>query len=175
MKRTNLKSLLGITQQDAAIILQVSRSQVSLYELHLRDLPAAAMIKLSQGWHYADTKAKLSKESSACSKEEESRMKEFLKDEIRKNELEQLNTRRQIEKMSDKYDSVVRGLHALEFWKQQVKDASSKEMQILILVEERTKIKLDDCSWYMREQCKLKLKMLEEYRKSLEEKMKESS
>jgi hypothetical protein len=172
MKRTNLKSLLGITQQDAAIILQVSRSQISLYELHLRDLPAAAMIKLTQGWHYADTKTKLSKESSPCCKEEEKQMKEFLKAEIRKNELEQLNMSRQIEKMSEKYDSGVRGLHALEFWKQQIKDTSSKEMQILILVEERTKIKLEDCSWYIREQCKLKLQMLEFYGKMLEERLK---
>lgn len=173
MKRTNLKSLLGITQQDAAIILQVSRSQISLYDLYLRDLPTAAMIKLTQGWLYADAKAKLSKESSLCCKEEEKRMKEFLKAEIQKNELEQLNMRQQIKKMSEKYDSTVRGLHALEFWKQQVKETSSKEMQILTLVEERTKIKLDDCSWYVQEQYRMKLETLEHYGKMLKERSKE--
>ncbi|HKX85157.1 MAG TPA: hypothetical protein VJL37_00690 [Flavobacterium sp.] len=173
MKRTNLKSLLGITQQDAAIILQVSRSQISLYDLHLRDLPTAAMIKLTQGWHYAEAKVKLSKENSTHCKEEEKRMKEFLKAEIQNNELEQLKIRRQIEKLSEKYDSTVRGLHALEFWKQQVKDASSKEMQILTLVEERTKRKLDDCSWHIQEQYRMKLETLEHYGKMLVARSKE--
>ena len=64
MKRTSIRSLLGITQQEAAIILKVSRSQLSLYELNLRDLPTDAMLKLSQGWHYAETNTKSEKESS---------------------------------------------------------------------------------------------------------------
>ena len=98
-------------------------------------------------------------------------MKEFLKSEIRENEFEQLKIRRQIKKMSEKYTSVVLGLHALEFWKQQLKDNSSKEMKALTVVEGRTKMKLEGCGWHVQEQYQLKLKMLEAYGKMLEERM----
>lgn len=171
-KNISLRSLLGISQREAALILQVSRSQLSLYELHLRDLPVPAMKKLREGWQYVEANVKSTNKNNPCFKEEEARMKEFLKSEIRENEFEQIKLRRKIEKMSEKYKSIVPALHALEFWKQQVKDTSSKEMQALTVVEGRTKIKLDDCGWHVQEQCKLKLKMLEEYRKILEDKMK---
>jgi len=42
-----IRDLLGITQQDMALLLRVSRSQLSLFELGKRSLPADAMIKLS--------------------------------------------------------------------------------------------------------------------------------
>lgn len=43
----SIRDLLGITQQDMALLLRVSRSQLSLFELGKRSLPADAMIKLS--------------------------------------------------------------------------------------------------------------------------------
>lgn len=39
-KRT-IRAILGITQQEIAMILKISRSQWSLYELNLRNLPSA--------------------------------------------------------------------------------------------------------------------------------------
>lgn len=42
-----IRDLLGITQQDMALLLRVSRSQLSLFELGKRSLPVDAMIKLS--------------------------------------------------------------------------------------------------------------------------------
>lgn len=47
MKRNNLRDLRGIKQEDLAQLLQVSRSQLSLYEIGKRSLQMHALEKLS--------------------------------------------------------------------------------------------------------------------------------
>ena len=49
MKKENaFRKLLGITQDDMALLLGVSRSQWSMYELGKRDLPVAASVLLAE-------------------------------------------------------------------------------------------------------------------------------
>ena len=43
----NIRALLGITQEDLAMLLKVTRSQLAMYELGKRDLPAAAKVQLT--------------------------------------------------------------------------------------------------------------------------------
>ena len=45
-KGNNIKSILGLTQEEVATLLGISRSQWSMYEVGQRDLPKAAKIKL---------------------------------------------------------------------------------------------------------------------------------
>jgi transcriptional regulator with XRE-family HTH domain len=47
-KRENIRQLLGLTQEMLAIELQITRSQLSMYELGKRDLPANAKLKLAE-------------------------------------------------------------------------------------------------------------------------------
>ncbi len=44
----NIRSVLGLTQDELATLLAVTRSQLSMYELGKRDLPAFAKLKLSE-------------------------------------------------------------------------------------------------------------------------------
>ncbi len=46
-KKENIRKLLGLTQEMLAIELQITRSQLSMYELGKRDLQANAKLKLS--------------------------------------------------------------------------------------------------------------------------------
>ena len=45
-KESSIREQLGLTQEDMALYLQVSRGQLALYETHKRDLPNAAKLKL---------------------------------------------------------------------------------------------------------------------------------
>lgn len=167
-RNSSFRSMLGLTQEDAAIILKVSRSQLSLYELDQKNIPVRAMKMLREGCQYAETAEKKVKEKMPFFKEQEESMKVFLKNEIRENEFEQIKIRRQIERITEKYTSVVMALQALEFWKQQEEDISSYEMQALIVIEERIRVKLYKCGWHIQEQYRMKLETLEYYRKMLE-------
>ena len=48
MKKENIRELLGFTQEELAQYLEVSRSQLSLYELGKRKLPTTAINKLAK-------------------------------------------------------------------------------------------------------------------------------
>ncbi len=45
--QTSISSLLGLNQQDMALLLGVSRGQISMYEIGKRSLPTAALQKLA--------------------------------------------------------------------------------------------------------------------------------
>ncbi|MCL9805642.1 hypothetical protein NAT51_08915 [Flavobacterium amniphilum] len=172
-KNRNIRSLLGISQREAALILKVNRSQISLYELHLRDIPTPALKMLVQGWQYADAAVKSPKENAPFLKEQEERLKIFLADEISTNQFEQHEMRRKIEKISEKYESNLLALHAFEFWKQGVEDKSSRQMEALRVVEGRTKTRLNDYGLDILQQHQIKLQVLEQYGKILKERLKE--
>ncbi len=44
----NFRALLGIKQEDLALLLKVTRSQLSMYELGKRDLPVVAKLQLAE-------------------------------------------------------------------------------------------------------------------------------
>jgi transcriptional regulator with XRE-family HTH domain len=47
-KKEKIRAILGITQEKLAIELKITRSQLSMYELGKRDLPAVAKLKLAE-------------------------------------------------------------------------------------------------------------------------------
>ena len=48
MKKDNaIRDLLGVSQEDLALLLNVTRSQLAMYELGKRDLPVAVKVKLA--------------------------------------------------------------------------------------------------------------------------------
>ena len=46
-KTDNIRSLLGLSQENLALLLKVSRSQIAMYELGKRNLPVHAMEMLA--------------------------------------------------------------------------------------------------------------------------------
>ena len=70
MKKENaIRKLLGINQHDLALLLQVSRSQVAMYESGKRRLPLQAMEKLSKLLLFSQ-KEVLKNEKQKCVSEE---------------------------------------------------------------------------------------------------------
>ena len=54
MKKTNsIRQQLGVTQENLALLLKVSRSQLSMYELGKRDLPVEAKKQLAEMLQHA--------------------------------------------------------------------------------------------------------------------------
>lgn len=47
-KGVNIREQLGVTQEELALLLKVTRSQLSMYELGKRDLPIAAKKQLAE-------------------------------------------------------------------------------------------------------------------------------
>ncbi|MGL2966133.1 helix-turn-helix domain-containing protein [Flavobacterium sp. XGLA_31] len=92
-KKENLRKKLNLTQADMAMILNISRSQWALYELGLRDLSAAALIRLNQIENFFLTKdVDLSKHAGKFEEQERIKAK-WLAWAVKENEYRQLTDR----------------------------------------------------------------------------------
>ena len=102
-KNTSLRSLLGITQEEAAQLLQTTRSQLSLYELGKRDLPTKSFVKLAKLWVHVEQANKIPKEAMPYFKEQEIKWQEQLQKDIEENQFQQMMLQRKIQKIEGKF------------------------------------------------------------------------
>ena len=114
MKKENaFRKLLGITQDDMALLLRVSRSQWSMYELGKRDLPAPNMILLAQLLEHLN---KTSLSNKALPEPKNDKNTVMLLEQLQsKNEYQQMLISKKIAAAERKYIKSVRQLQVADF------------------------------------------------------------
>lgn len=80
-KDTTIKNLFGLTQEEMAMLLGISRGQWAMYDIKKRDLPSAANIKFSTILCHLHNVKQPSEESQQVLKEEQEKRHEWLKRE----------------------------------------------------------------------------------------------
>ena len=101
--KNNISTSLGFKQQELAQLLQVSRSQLSLYELGKRSLPIHAMEKLTIMLALAQKGKVKSEMKKSISNEEQNVLKKILL----KNNHQQLLVERKIKALEKKQNALV--------------------------------------------------------------------
>ena len=101
--KNNISTSLGLKQQELAQLLQVSRSQLSLYELGKRSLPVHAMEKLTIMLALAQKGKVKSEMKKSISNEEQNVLKKILL----KNNHQQLIVERKIKALEKKQNALV--------------------------------------------------------------------
>ncbi|MES2864249.1 MAG: helix-turn-helix transcriptional regulator [Bacteroidota bacterium] len=114
-KRDNLRNILGITQEDLAVLLKVSRTQLSMYELGKRDLPIAAKIQLVEMFKYIKEDASKSLNTSTLLKALELQKKKTLEQLVKENQFRQLQLEKKITAAEKKYKSNLAALQLMEY------------------------------------------------------------
>lgn len=94
-KETTITKLLGITQQDVAMLLGVSTSQWSMYSSGKRDLPAPAMVLLAEMLAYVKSAEATPKSKKATDEQKETQ--QYLERRLRENEYQQQQLVRKME------------------------------------------------------------------------------
>jgi len=111
-KQHTLTSLLGISQLDAAMLLGVSRSQWSMYELGQRDLPLRAKQLLGELLTHVQTNYTAAKSAPPPPRNEQLQR---LERQLRDNEYQRLLMTRKIAKATKKHEAQVRLAHLVAF------------------------------------------------------------
>ena len=101
--KNNISASLGLKQQELAQLLQVSRSQLSLYELGKRSLPLPAMEKLATLLTHSKKEAVNSESKNNIRVEDQI----FLKKLVLKNNHQQLLVERKIKALEKKQNALV--------------------------------------------------------------------
>lgn len=172
--KSSLRALLGITQQEAAILLRIKRSQLSLYELGLRDIPADAMIRMTKVWLQMEKSEDVPLSSQQRFAEKEQEWQAYLNDEMIKNKSEQIKIRQRLETIEKNYESNRNAFKAAVSWEKCIDDITEREKEFLKIIAERAAIKLAENGWDIQEKYRLELKVLEQYEKLLKERMSSS-
>ncbi len=79
-KETSISALLSVTQQDMAMLLNVSRSLWSLYELGKRDLPLPVQQRLAEMLTHLQSAEKTSKTTNAAAQPTASQLERLLRE-----------------------------------------------------------------------------------------------
>lgn len=95
--KENFKSLFGIPQEDIAVLLGVTRTQWSMYELGKRSLPVHAMLELGNMMAYIQQQKFQSKELQSVLREEEEESLKVIQKEMDANKYKTLVLDKKIE------------------------------------------------------------------------------
>jgi len=136
MKRNNnFRTTLGLKQQELAQLLQVSRSQLSLYELGRRSLPLAAMEKLATILTYSQKKTVKTDAKKSISVEEQN----FIKKLLNRNCHKQLLVERKIKALQKKKNAIVTSKKLISNLLKDKINIKKSEVDVLKSIEVKSK------------------------------------
>jgi transcriptional regulator with XRE-family HTH domain len=112
----------GLTQNDLALLLRVSRSQLSMYEIGQRDLPVAAKEQLVEMLTFIQKNPLQLTTSNAVLKEREEQRKKVLQDLIIVNKHQQLMLDKKINALERKQHAILKSMQLVAFLEMQSTD-----------------------------------------------------
>lgn len=113
-KSENIREILGVTQEDLAELLKVTRSQLSMYELGKRDLPLTATLKLVQMLQHMQND-NMKSGSAELFKFQAEQQKKVLEQLLKDNQYNQMVLERKLVIAEKKYQANVAAIQLMRF------------------------------------------------------------
>ena len=133
--KNNISTAVGLKQQELAQLLQVSRSQLSLYELGKRSLPVHAMEKLAAILAYMQK----GKAKSEVKKSIPVEKQNFLKKLLLKNNHQQLIVDRKIKALEKKQKAFTTSKKLIAYLLKNLSKMKKNELAVLKSIEVKSK------------------------------------
>ncbi|NHN26362.1 helix-turn-helix transcriptional regulator [Flavobacterium jejuense] len=168
-KDTTFKSLL-LSQEEIALLLGIKRSQYAMYEIGKRDLPTAALLKLSKLTNYADTLSQLTKREFPYHKTQQAKKQELLLKQIENNNIEQLLLEKKIKQLQHNYQKAARTIEFVTLYKEK-EGLTDRDDVILENIQNKALAILDKNGVHLQTKIQLQLKALLVYTKQLEKEL----
>lgn len=166
-KDTTFKSSLLLSQEEIALLLGIKRSQYAMYEIGKRDLPTAALLKLSKLTNYADTLSQLTKREFPYHKIQQAKKQELLLKQIKNNKFEQLLVEKKIKQLQHNYQKAERTIQLVTLFKEK-EVLTDKDAVILENIQNKALALLDKNGIHLQMKQQIKLNALLIYNKQLE-------
>lgn len=141
-KQYSITALLGVRQQDVAMLLRVHPSQWSMYESGKRDLPLAAKQLLAELLtHQQSPETTASKLPHHA--QQQKQLQQQLERLLRENEYQQLLVARKINSVEKKYSSQLRVLQLVDFLSNHPTQKGKLEMRLLKTIEKKAVVTIE--------------------------------
>ncbi|WP_298140580.1 helix-turn-helix domain-containing protein [Flavobacterium sp.] len=132
-----LRKLLGVTQEELALLLKVTRSQLSMYELGKRDLPLAAKKQLTEMLQHVKETTLAEKVTNGLMKEDVLLKKAIVVELLQNTIYQQIKVERALKKYEKKYTTGQATVNLIGFLEKQT--AKKKKETDSLLESMKTK------------------------------------
>lgn len=161
-KDRKIRELFGMKQEDMAMLLQVTRTQWSMYEIGERDLPPAAVNQLASMLafiHQAETE---STENFPHLALQQIKIKKMYEDQKMVNTHRQMIVARKLELVTRKYENAMVCLKFIRFLELQEGQLYQKHQELLTVLQHRVEVAVHKNGLHVQAKYQLKLKVLQQ-------------
>ncbi len=151
-KKSGISKILGVTHNDMAMLLNISRSQWSMYESGKRDLPLSSKLLLTEILTYVKTPSAKSQNQMLHITKQDSLMKASIQRQLQENEFQQLLAARQTVILEQKQEKSVRKLLLVSY----LSNNDHKNNDLLKVMEAKAIKQLENSSQLLILQHKIK-------------------
>lgn len=169
-KDKNMGALLGMQQEEMAMLLRVTRTQWSMYVLGERGLPPEAQLKLAEMFAFIAQLDKEQKVDLPPANQPESKKNNFWEGKLIDNQLNRTRIAASLEKCTEKYEQAVVAWQLSNFLS--TKEQETKWVQELLQhIKNRAEAVMQKNGLELQEQYEFKLRLLQQEELLLKEKL----
>ncbi len=169
-KSTNFRQLLGMKQEDMAMLLQVTVSQWAMYATGKRNLPLVAKLKLVEMLEFSSQKEKKGTSNLEIEKNQHIEIeKHIAQQQILNTEL-QLSINKKLSIVSKKYQTALKALNFIEFLETKQKNFGLEYQNLLTVIKQNTETEIEKNSLLVQTKLEVKLELLQAEEKILNKK-----
>jgi transcriptional regulator with XRE-family HTH domain len=158
----NIKNLLGMKQEYMSMLLQVTRSQWSMYVLGKRDLPFAAKLKLAEMLGFLQQKNVDTKKKFQDDKAQNLKIAQFLKSQQLANTNMQTITKQKLKAIEQKYEIAVTAIQFIDFLETNSEKPTAAYQLLLQTIKQNAESEIEKNGLAIQAKLRFKYEMLQE-------------
>jgi len=161
-KDKKIREYLGMKQEDMAMLLQVSRTQWSMYEIGERDLPLAAKNQLASILAFIHQTETESTENFPHLELQQAKIKKVYEDQKMVNAHRQMMVARKLELVTKKYEDAMTCLKFIRFLELHEAQLYKKHQELLNVLQRRAEEVVNKNGLHVQAKYQLKLHVLQQ-------------
>lgn len=161
-RNKNIREILGIKQEEIAMLLQVTRSQWSMYEIGKRDLPIAAKLKLSAMLEYVQKNESNFRLKVSETKMQKQKTAKWLEEQIVINQHKHKLADKKLKSIQKNYETSLNTLKLYDFLKTKTYKSSKEEDFVINVLKLRADVNIQKNALDIQAKHQLKLQLIEQ-------------
>lgn len=160
-KRENIRDAFGISQEELAIVLKITRSQLAMFETGKRELPSTAIIQLAEMLRYLQENASKSADTTSLLKAQAIQKEKALEEMRKENHFKQLALERKLKVLEKKHKASLSAFQLMKYLEKQDSKNGKLESPLLKTIERKALTELNKNDLAMITKCKIEKEVLE--------------
>ena len=166
-KEQSLRSQLGITQEEAAMLLGISIGQLAMYETGKRDLPSAVKLALTTMWSFVQNYPPDIEKKYPILDTEQSALVKVIERELVTNKYQQVLIAQKIKRLENTYEKSRATLKLVTFLRTNPSEKTKPSPALIALLEDKALKKIAQSGIAMQTKWRLKLEGLKQHEMEL--------